>query len=85
MSASMRLAELLVSEAVHLMQQQIPAEQFLAELPSQLRSVRHVRIWVKDTAGVPVAVRPPAGPRRLARRRSRARSGMVRRADRLAR
>ena len=62
MSASMRLAELLVKEAVHLMQQQIPAEQFLAELPSQLRSVRHVRIWVKDTAGVPVAVRPPPAP-----------------------
>lgn len=58
-SASMRLAELLVSEAVHLMQQQIPAEQFLTELPSQLRSVRHVRIWVKDTAGVPIAVRQP--------------------------
>jgi two-component system sensor histidine kinase UhpB len=58
-AASMRLAELLVSEAVHLMQQQIPAEQFLAELPSQLRSVRHVRIWVKDTAGIPIGVRPP--------------------------
>jgi two-component system, NarL family, sensor histidine kinase UhpB len=59
-AASMRLAESLVTEAVHLMQQEVPAEQFLAELPSQLRSVRHVRIWVKDVAGGPIAVRAPA-------------------------
>src|SRR5215813_8195555 len=36
-AASMELAELLVSEAVHLMQQEVPAEKFLADLSSQLR------------------------------------------------
>src|SRR5436853_3910484 len=40
-AASMELAELLVSEAVHLMQQEVPAEQFLADLSSRLRLVRH--------------------------------------------
>jgi two-component system sensor histidine kinase UhpB len=59
-AASMRLAELLVSEAVQFMQQEVPAEQFLAALPAQLRSVRHVRVSVKDAAGIPLAVRPPA-------------------------
>ena len=41
-AASMRLAELMVSEAVQLIQQGIPAEQFLKTLPGQLRIVRHV-------------------------------------------
>src|SRR5512132_497222 len=60
-AASMELAELLVSEAVGLMQQEVPAEKFLADLSSQLRLVRHVRIMVKDAAGAPLAVRPPVG------------------------
>src|SRR2546430_8931608 len=60
-AASMELAELLVSEAVFLMQQEVPAEKFLADLSSQLRLVRHVRIVVKDAAGSPLAPRPPAG------------------------
>ncbi|MGE5780321.1 MAG: LapD/MoxY N-terminal periplasmic domain-containing protein, partial [Hyphomicrobiales bacterium] len=60
-AASMELAELLVSEAVSLMQQEVPAEKFLADLSSQLRLVRHVRIVVKDAAGSPLAPRPPAG------------------------
>src|SRR5882757_7468184 len=58
-AASMELAELLVREAVPLMQQEVPAEKFLADLSSQLRLVRHVRIMVKDAAGAPLASRPP--------------------------
>ncbi len=54
-AASMELAELLVSEAVGLMRQEVPAERFLADLTSQLRLLRHVRIVVKDAAGAPLA------------------------------
>jgi two-component system, NarL family, sensor histidine kinase UhpB len=61
MAASMRLAELLVGDAVNFVHQQIPAEQFLAALPAQLRSLRHVRIAVKDAAGVPIGAAPAAG------------------------
>jgi len=57
-AASMELAELLVSEAVAVMQQEVPAEKFLADLSSQLRLVRHVRIVVKNAAGSPLAPRP---------------------------
>ncbi len=57
-AASMRLAELMVSEAVQLIQQGIPAEQFLKTLPGQLRFVRHVRIGVRDATGQPVSDRP---------------------------
>src|ERR687888_402421 len=60
-AASMELAELLVREAVALMQQEVPAEKFLADLSSQLRLLRHVRIVVKNTAGSPLAPRPPVG------------------------
>jgi two-component system, NarL family, sensor histidine kinase UhpB len=60
-AASMELARLLVSEAVGLIQQEVPAEKFFADLTSQLRLVRHVRIVVKDAAGVPLPLRPPAG------------------------
>jgi two-component system sensor histidine kinase UhpB len=66
-AASMELAELLVSEAVALMQQEVPAEKFLADLTSQLRLVRHVRIVVKDAAGVPLVSRPPVGGSEAAR------------------
>ncbi len=60
-AASMRLAELMVSEAVQLIQQGIPAEQLLRTLPVQLRSVRHVRIGVRDAAGMAISDRssPP--------------------------
>jgi len=61
MAASMRLAEFLVSDAINFMHQPLPAEQFLAALPGQLRAMRHVRIAVKDAAGVPIAVTPPPG------------------------
>src|SRR5262245_18628155 len=60
-AASMELARLLVSEAVGLIQQEVPAEKFFADLTSQLRLVRHVRIVVKDAAGAPLPLRPPAG------------------------
>src|SRR6516162_281585 len=60
-AASMELAELLVSEAVALMQQEVPAEKFLADLSSQLRLVRHVRIVVKDAAGSLLWPHPPVG------------------------
>jgi two-component system sensor histidine kinase UhpB len=60
MAASMRLAELLVSDAVNLVHQQPSAEQFLAVLPAQLRSLRHVRVTVKDAVGVPIAAMPRA-------------------------
>jgi len=60
-AASMRLAELMVGEAVQLIQQGIPAEPLLKTLPVQLRSVRHVRIGVRDAAGV--AISDPSRPR----------------------
>jgi two-component system sensor histidine kinase UhpB len=59
MTASMRLADLLVEDAVHLARQELPAEQFLASLPAQLQSMRHVRFVVSDAAGSPIAVTPP--------------------------
>jgi two-component system, NarL family, sensor histidine kinase UhpB len=55
-AASMELAELLAREAVGLMQQEQPAERYLADLASQLRLVRHVRIAVKDAAGEQLAL-----------------------------
>jgi two-component system sensor histidine kinase UhpB len=60
-TASMRLAELMVGEAVQLVQQGIPAEQLMRTLPVQLRSVRHVRIGVRDADGNPISDRtaPP--------------------------
>jgi two-component system sensor histidine kinase UhpB len=60
-AASMELARLLVSETVGLIEQEVPAEKFLADLASQLRLVRHVRIVVKDATGAPRPLRPPAG------------------------
>jgi two-component system, NarL family, sensor histidine kinase UhpB len=50
-----------VSEAVALMQQEVPAEKFLADLSSPLRLIRHVRIGVKDATGAPLPLRSPAG------------------------
>jgi two-component system, NarL family, sensor histidine kinase UhpB len=60
MAASIRLAEALVGDAAGLAHQQLPAEQFLTNLPVQLRSIRHVRIVVKDEAGVPIRATSPA-------------------------
>src|SRR6201987_3101693 len=58
MAASIHLAEALVGDAVALAHQQLPAEQFLANLPVQLRSIRHVRIAVKDEEGGPTRATP---------------------------
>jgi two-component system, NarL family, sensor histidine kinase UhpB len=60
MAASMRLAEVLVGDTVNLLHQEIPAQQFLAALPPQLRSIRHVRIAVKDAGGFPIVATPPS-------------------------
>jgi two-component system, NarL family, sensor histidine kinase UhpB len=59
-TASMGLAEALVRDAIALAHQQIPAEQFLANLPVQLRSIRHVRIAVRDASGIPIGATSPA-------------------------
>jgi two-component system sensor histidine kinase UhpB len=53
--ASMRLAQLFVTEALQLVPADAPPEQTLASLPLQLRFLRHVRISVLDTTGAPVA------------------------------
>jgi two-component system sensor histidine kinase UhpB len=54
-AASVRLAELLVGDAAKFVSQQVTAEEFLRTLPAQLRSIRHVRVAVKDAAGMAVA------------------------------
>jgi two-component system, NarL family, sensor histidine kinase UhpB len=54
-AASVHLAELLVGDAAKYLSQQITAEEFLRALPTQLRSMRHVRIAVKDAAGMSMA------------------------------
>src|SRR5262249_57580396 len=59
-AASMELAELWVKEAVLLAQRETPADRFLADLSSQLRRVRHVRIEIRDAAGGLLEVRPAA-------------------------
>ena len=59
MAASVRLAELLVGDAAAFVHQQVTAEQFLRALPKQLRSMRHVRIEVRDATG---AVLSPPSP-----------------------
>src|SRR5258706_14371122 len=60
-AASMELAELLVSEAVALMQQEGPAEKFLADLSSQLRLGRHGPVVGEEAAPPPPPPRPPGG------------------------
>jgi two-component system, NarL family, sensor histidine kinase UhpB len=59
-AASMELAELWVKEAVLLAQRETPADRFLADLSSQLRRARHVRIEVRDAAGNVLEIRPAA-------------------------
>jgi two-component system, NarL family, sensor histidine kinase UhpB len=59
-AASMELAESWVKEAVLLAQRETPADRFLADLSSQLRRARHVRIEVRDAAGNVLEVRPAA-------------------------
>lgn len=56
----MRLAAFLVADAAKFVDRQVSADAFLTELPQQLRSLRHVRITVKDTTGAAVAAPPSA-------------------------
>src|SRR5262245_11577254 len=65
-AASLRMAEILVGQTAELLQrplpqlpqQQLPAEEFLTNLPAQLRFARHLRVSVRDAAGLPVTRRP---------------------------
>lgn len=57
-TASMKLAELLVTETISLFQERTPADALLASLPLQLRFLRHVRLVVTDADGVPVVDAP---------------------------
>src|SRR5262245_46233535 len=50
-AASMRLAEVLIGDMASSLRHGGLAEQFLRDLPSQLRLVRHVRLSVRDAAG----------------------------------
>jgi two-component system sensor histidine kinase UhpB len=52
--ASMRLAQLFVTEALRLVHDETPVQRILADLPPQARLLRHVRISVHD-ADLPVA------------------------------
>ncbi len=52
--ASFRLAELLVEQTVQFARDDTPTQQVLEHLPLQLRFLRHVRISVRDAAGVPI-------------------------------
>jgi two-component system sensor histidine kinase UhpB len=56
--ASMRLAQLFVTEALRLVPNDTPVQHVLADLPLQARLLRHVRISVHDMADVPVAQIP---------------------------
>jgi two-component system, NarL family, sensor histidine kinase UhpB len=53
--ASVRLAELLVHDAIGFLHDKFPAERFMVTLPRQLHPIRHVRIAVFDAAGLPIA------------------------------
>jgi two-component system, NarL family, sensor histidine kinase UhpB len=56
--ASMRLAQLFVTEALRLVHDDIPVQHVLSDVPLQARLPRHVRISVHDLADVPVAQIP---------------------------
>jgi two-component system, NarL family, sensor histidine kinase UhpB len=60
MAASMQLAQTLVGDLLKLANAQLSAEQLLAALPVQLRSIRHVRVTVRDAQGIAVPASPPA-------------------------
>jgi two-component system, NarL family, sensor histidine kinase UhpB len=70
--ASMRLAQLFVTEALRLVPDDTPVQHVLADLPLQARVLRHVRISVHDTADVPVAQIPAAVEPVSARKAERA-------------
>ncbi len=62
MSSSMRLAELVISETIRLMEPHTPADRLLQILPHQLRFTRHVRVEVFDALGNPLADKEEAAP-----------------------
>lgn len=55
--ASMNLAAVLVGETINLMPQDTPADRLLESLPLRQRFARHVRITVRDEAGIAVNTR----------------------------
>jgi len=61
MSSSMRLAELVISETIKLMEPHTPADRVLQILPQQLRFARHVRVEVIDAAGNLIADKEEVG------------------------
>ncbi len=70
--ASMRLAQLFVTDALRLVPDDTPVQHVLADLPLQARVLRHVRISVHDTADVPVAQIPASGDPATTRKAERA-------------
>lgn len=70
--ASMRLAQLFVTEALRLVHDDTPIQRLLADLPPQARVLRHVRISVHDAADVPVAKIPASTDPVLGRKADRA-------------
>jgi two-component system sensor histidine kinase UhpB len=70
--ASMRLAQLFVTEALQLVHDDTPVQHVLADLPLQARLLRHVRISVHDMADVPVAQIPASVEPVAARKAERA-------------
>jgi two-component system, NarL family, sensor histidine kinase UhpB len=69
--ASMRLAQLFVTEALRLVPDDTPVQHVLTDLPLQARVLRHVRISVHDPADVPVAQIPASGDPVTARKTER--------------
>jgi two-component system sensor histidine kinase UhpB len=72
--ASMRLAQLFVTEALRLVRDDTPVQHVLSDVPLQARLLRHVRISVHDMADVPVAQIPASIDPATARKGERARA-----------
>ena len=68
-AASMALAETLVDESIRLSQQQSPMASLAEHIPTRQRLMRHVRLSVRDAAGLPMELSPePAGAPRVSDR-----------------
>jgi two-component system sensor histidine kinase UhpB len=70
--ASMRLAQLFVTEALRLVHDDTPVQHVLSDVPLQARLLRHVRILVHDMADVPVAQIPASRDPATVRKAERA-------------
>jgi two-component system sensor histidine kinase UhpB len=70
--ASMRLAQLYVTEALRLVRNDTPIQHVLSDVPLQARLLRHMRISVHDLADVPVAQIPASIDPATARKAERA-------------